>query len=181
MTEPGDVERGSGDYLRQESQAHQLDRNWAELVQELRVIGTGVQISSRSCSASPSRPASPIPRDSSATTHGDPHAFRSSRRHLHCSRCDPPSGLPLSGQRRSGECDQRSRPRWSGQPVYGPDRIYPSRFGLGCRQPRCRGLHRDHRLPSSCRVVRVPDVASTPGRSGVLIRSIRRGSISWPI
>jgi hypothetical protein len=24
--------------------AHQLDRNWAELVQELRVIGTGVQI-----------------------------------------------------------------------------------------------------------------------------------------
>ena len=44
MTEPGDVERGSGDYLRQESEAHQLDRNWAELVQELRVIGTGVQI-----------------------------------------------------------------------------------------------------------------------------------------
>jgi hypothetical protein len=27
-----------------ESEAHQLDRNWAELVQELRVIGTGVQI-----------------------------------------------------------------------------------------------------------------------------------------
>jgi Family of unknown function (DUF6328) len=44
MTEPGDVERGSGDYLRQESEAHQLDRNWAELIQELRVIGTGVQI-----------------------------------------------------------------------------------------------------------------------------------------
>jgi hypothetical protein len=33
-----------GDYDRQESEAKQLDRNWAELVQELRVIGTGVQI-----------------------------------------------------------------------------------------------------------------------------------------
>lgn len=32
------------DYSRQESRAHQLDRNWAELIQELRVIGTGVQI-----------------------------------------------------------------------------------------------------------------------------------------
>src|ERR1700761_8325868 len=32
------------DYSRQESRAHQLDRNWAELLQELRVIGTGVQI-----------------------------------------------------------------------------------------------------------------------------------------
>ncbi|HUC04961.1 MAG TPA: DUF6328 family protein [Acidimicrobiales bacterium] len=32
------------DYPRQESRAHQLDRNWAELVQELRVIGTGIQI-----------------------------------------------------------------------------------------------------------------------------------------
>lgn len=31
-------------YSRQESKAQQLDRNWAELVQELRVIGTGVQI-----------------------------------------------------------------------------------------------------------------------------------------
>lgn len=31
-------------YARDESTAHQLDRNWAELVQELRVIGTGVQI-----------------------------------------------------------------------------------------------------------------------------------------
>lgn len=34
----------AADYPRQESRAHQLDRNWAELVQELRVIGTGVQI-----------------------------------------------------------------------------------------------------------------------------------------
>ena len=33
-----------GGYEREESIAHQLDRNWAELVQELRVIGTGVQI-----------------------------------------------------------------------------------------------------------------------------------------
>jgi Family of unknown function (DUF6328) len=33
-----------GDYVRQEPEAKQLDRNWAELVQELRVIGTGVQI-----------------------------------------------------------------------------------------------------------------------------------------
>ena len=32
------------DYDRDESKAHQLDRNWAELLQELRVIGTGVQI-----------------------------------------------------------------------------------------------------------------------------------------
>ncbi len=35
---------GPPDYGRDESRAHQLDRNWAELVQELRVIGTGVQI-----------------------------------------------------------------------------------------------------------------------------------------
>src|ERR1700722_8325384 len=35
---------GPGDYARQETEAHQLDRNWAELIQELRVIGTGVQI-----------------------------------------------------------------------------------------------------------------------------------------
>lgn len=33
-----------GEYERNESRAHQLDRNWAELVQELRVMGTGVQI-----------------------------------------------------------------------------------------------------------------------------------------
>ena len=32
------------DYQRDESRAHQLDRNWAELLQELRVLGTGVQI-----------------------------------------------------------------------------------------------------------------------------------------
>ena len=32
------------DYTRQEDRAHQLDRNWAELVQELRVLGTGIQI-----------------------------------------------------------------------------------------------------------------------------------------
>jgi hypothetical protein len=32
------------DYTRDEPRAHQLDRNWAELLQELRVIGTGVQI-----------------------------------------------------------------------------------------------------------------------------------------
>jgi hypothetical protein len=44
MTDHGEVERSSGDYPRQESEAHQLDRNWAELIQELRVIGTGVQI-----------------------------------------------------------------------------------------------------------------------------------------
>jgi hypothetical protein len=37
-------EPGLGDYSRRESEAEQLDRNWAELVQELRVIGTGVQI-----------------------------------------------------------------------------------------------------------------------------------------
>jgi hypothetical protein len=36
--------RKQGDYVRQEPEAKQLDRNWAELVQELRVIGTGVQI-----------------------------------------------------------------------------------------------------------------------------------------
>lgn len=44
--EQGDAP-GTGDppdYSRQESRAHQLDRNWAELIQELRVIGTGVQI-----------------------------------------------------------------------------------------------------------------------------------------
>ena len=33
-----------GSYRREESKAAQLDRNWAELLQELRVIGTGVQI-----------------------------------------------------------------------------------------------------------------------------------------
>jgi hypothetical protein len=44
MTEREGVQGGPGDYGRQESEAHQLDRNWAELVQELRVIGTGVQI-----------------------------------------------------------------------------------------------------------------------------------------
>jgi hypothetical protein len=38
MTEPG-----SG-YRRDEPEAARLDRNWAELLQELRVIGTGVQI-----------------------------------------------------------------------------------------------------------------------------------------
>ena len=32
------------DYDRDESRSDQLDRNWAELIQELRVIGTGVQI-----------------------------------------------------------------------------------------------------------------------------------------
>ncbi len=32
------------DYDRDESRADQLDRNWAELLQELRVIGTGVQV-----------------------------------------------------------------------------------------------------------------------------------------
>ena len=32
------------DYARDESRAHQLDRNWAELIQEFRVIGTGIQI-----------------------------------------------------------------------------------------------------------------------------------------
>lgn len=31
-------------YRRDEDVAHTLDRNWAELVQELRVIGTGIQI-----------------------------------------------------------------------------------------------------------------------------------------
>lgn len=36
--------RPIGDYSRQESEAEKLDRNWGELVQELRVIGTGVQI-----------------------------------------------------------------------------------------------------------------------------------------
>jgi hypothetical protein len=44
MTELEGVQAGPGGYVRQESEAHQLDRNWAELVQELRVIGTGVQI-----------------------------------------------------------------------------------------------------------------------------------------
>jgi hypothetical protein len=44
MAEQEEIEHGSGDYVRQESEAHQLDRNWAELIQELRVIGTGVQI-----------------------------------------------------------------------------------------------------------------------------------------
>jgi hypothetical protein len=44
MTEREGRQPGPGDYVRQESEAHQLDRNWAELVQELRVIGTGVQI-----------------------------------------------------------------------------------------------------------------------------------------
>lgn len=32
------------DYERSETRAHQLDRNWAELLQELRVIGAGVQV-----------------------------------------------------------------------------------------------------------------------------------------
>ena len=32
------------DYERDETESHRLDRNWAELLQELRVIGTGVQI-----------------------------------------------------------------------------------------------------------------------------------------
>jgi Family of unknown function (DUF6328) len=40
----GQARRPEGDYVRQEPEARQLDRNWAELVQELRVIGTGVQI-----------------------------------------------------------------------------------------------------------------------------------------
>jgi Family of unknown function (DUF6328) len=31
-------------YSRDESTAQQLDRNWAEMVQELRVLGTGVQV-----------------------------------------------------------------------------------------------------------------------------------------
>ena len=44
MTKREGFQPGAGDYVRQESEAHQLDRNWAELVQELRVIGTGVQI-----------------------------------------------------------------------------------------------------------------------------------------
>jgi hypothetical protein len=44
MTDQERTEPGSGDYVRRESEAEQLDRNWAELVQELRVIGTGVQI-----------------------------------------------------------------------------------------------------------------------------------------
>jgi hypothetical protein len=39
-----DPEARTPDYTRDESRAHQLDRNWAELLQELRVIGTGVQI-----------------------------------------------------------------------------------------------------------------------------------------
>jgi len=38
------TEDEQGGYSREESKAQQLDRNWAELVQELRVIGTGVQI-----------------------------------------------------------------------------------------------------------------------------------------
>jgi hypothetical protein len=38
------VEQVHGGYDRNESLAHQLDRNWAELLQELRVIGAGVQI-----------------------------------------------------------------------------------------------------------------------------------------
>jgi hypothetical protein len=44
--EPGN-EAGDGDhrpYTREESEAHRLDRNLAELLQELRVIGAGVQI-----------------------------------------------------------------------------------------------------------------------------------------
>jgi O-antigen/teichoic acid export membrane protein len=44
MTEREETQSRSGDYVRQEPEAHQLDRNWAELIQELRVIGTGVQI-----------------------------------------------------------------------------------------------------------------------------------------
>jgi hypothetical protein len=44
MTEREGVQAGPGYYVRQESEAQRLDRNWAELVQELRVIGTGVQI-----------------------------------------------------------------------------------------------------------------------------------------
>jgi hypothetical protein len=42
--EPSAVGDGHRDYRREESEADQLDRNWAELLQELRVIGTGVQI-----------------------------------------------------------------------------------------------------------------------------------------
>ena len=38
------TEMAPADYDRGESRAHQLDRNWTELIQELRVIGTGVQI-----------------------------------------------------------------------------------------------------------------------------------------
>jgi hypothetical protein len=34
----------AGRYTREESEAQKLDRNWSELVQELRVIGIGVQI-----------------------------------------------------------------------------------------------------------------------------------------
>jgi hypothetical protein len=44
MNEPSETDDNRGDYRREESRAHQLDRNWAELLQELRVIGTGVQI-----------------------------------------------------------------------------------------------------------------------------------------
>jgi Family of unknown function (DUF6328) len=41
---PSGSVQGPPDYSRDEEPAHQLDRNWSELVQELRVIGTGVQI-----------------------------------------------------------------------------------------------------------------------------------------
>jgi Family of unknown function (DUF6328) len=44
VTEQGQAPARPGDYVRQEPETKQLDRNWAELVQELRVIGTGVQI-----------------------------------------------------------------------------------------------------------------------------------------
>ena len=44
--QPASAETGHdlSDYERDETESHRLDRNWAELVQELRVIGTGVQI-----------------------------------------------------------------------------------------------------------------------------------------
>lgn len=41
---PQTTPRAPREYSREESRAHQLDRNWAELIQELRVIGTGIQI-----------------------------------------------------------------------------------------------------------------------------------------
>ncbi|MDQ6839575.1 MAG: DUF6328 family protein [Actinomycetota bacterium] len=42
--QPAGAVKTTEGYGREESRSHQLDRNWAELLQELRVIGTGVQI-----------------------------------------------------------------------------------------------------------------------------------------
>lgn len=97
----------AGDYGREESEAQRLDRNWSELVQELRVIGTGVQIlfaflliiafQARFGQTTPFRTRR-LPRD--------PRTVRAVRKPSHHARGHPPVLLPHSRQGRVGGADQ---------------------------------------------------------------------------